>query len=189
MPSCAHDRHEAHSCAEQDRRRMACSTHPRAVPGPSPEGDGTRLQRRALGRAPSRHLSMRRLRDRAVPFGNQVRVRHRLAELLRPGRPGRRRHRDRSLVLHDPHRSDVRQHAADISATSSTMVRTRPDSATASTRRRWRSTRRTTSRSDRVQADTRGSLDPGQGRTRITTSSVTGSRVAVSLGTAGRTSR
>jgi hypothetical protein len=35
---------------------------------------------------------VRRLRRRAVRLGDEVRVRHRLAELLRSGRPGRRRH-------------------------------------------------------------------------------------------------
>ena len=41
-------------CAEQDRRRMACRTDPRAVPRPSPEGHRACLHRRAVGRAPSR---------------------------------------------------------------------------------------------------------------------------------------
>ena len=71
---------------------------------------------------------------------DEVRVRHRLAELLRAGGRGRGRDRDRPLVLHDPDRGALRDAAAATSATSSTTARTRPACATASTRRRSSST-------------------------------------------------
>ena len=59
------------------------------------KGTERAVHRRALGRAPARDVRLRRLRHAAVPIGDQVRIRHRLAELLRSGRSRGGRDRDR----------------------------------------------------------------------------------------------
>ena len=56
---------------------------PEPVPRPPREGHRARLHGRPLGRAPIRDLPLRRLRLGAVPVRDEVRVRDRLAELLR----------------------------------------------------------------------------------------------------------
>ena len=94
--------------AEQDRRRLARRAHARAVPRPPPEGHGARLHRRPLGRASPGHLPLRRLRRRAVPVGDQVRLGDGLAELLRACELGGRRDRNRQVVVHDPDRGQLR---------------------------------------------------------------------------------
>ena len=77
---------------------------PDPVPRPPREGDRARVHGRPVGRAPVRHLPLCRLRRRAVPLRGEVRVGHRLAELLRP--EGRRRRGDqvRPLVADDEDR-------------------------------------------------------------------------------------
>src|SRR5207247_599749 len=55
-----------------------------------------------------RRLSLRRLWDRALPVGREVRVGLRLAELLRAGRLGERRDRGGRELLHAPHRGSLR---------------------------------------------------------------------------------
>src|SRR5262245_43313097 len=55
-------RHNHHHVHHDDRRRLALEAHARAVPSPPPEGHRASLHRRALGRAPARHVPLRRLR-------------------------------------------------------------------------------------------------------------------------------
>ena len=61
-----HPHHDDHLPRCQDRRRMACRAHTRAVPRPPPEGHRACLLRRPLGRAPARDLRLRRLRRGAL---------------------------------------------------------------------------------------------------------------------------
>src|SRR5436305_1296933 len=53
------------------------------------------------------HLSVRRLRPGAVLLADEVRLRHRLAELLPGGRRGPRRGARRPCPWHGPDRADV----------------------------------------------------------------------------------
>ena len=89
-------------------RRVAGGADARAVRGAAPEGHRARLHRRLLGRQGRRHLPLRGLRPGAVQLRHQVRLRHRLAELLGPD--GRRERRDpaRQQPLHAPHRGRLR---------------------------------------------------------------------------------
>ena len=64
----------------------------RAVRGAAQEGHRARVHRRLLGREGRRHVPLRRLRPGAVQLRHQVRLRHRVAQLLGPGR--RRQGRD-----------------------------------------------------------------------------------------------
>ena len=120
---------------------MARRAHARAVPGPPPEGHRACLHRRPLGRTPARHLPLRRLRRRAVPLRDQVRLGGRAGRASSPRRTGWVAPKRIGLV-HGPDRGETARAAAATSATSSTTARTRPGCATASTRRRWSSIRR-----------------------------------------------
>ena len=72
----------------------------------------------AQRRAPRRHLRLRRLRPAALFLRDQIRQRHRLAELLRPDR-GRHRHLGGQHPVHDRAPRSIAPIAADISAMSS----------------------------------------------------------------------
>ena len=67
------------------------------------------VHRSASARKSSRHIRLRVLRRAPVRHASQVRVRNRLAELLRAAqrRGGQRAHRRR--ILHAPHRSAMRE--------------------------------------------------------------------------------
>ena len=120
---------------EQWRQRLT----PGAVRGAAPPRDRAAVHRRVRRRQGRRHLSLRRLRRRAVQLRHQVRVGDRLAELLRAGRRRERRDcaRTAASVMRAPR--CCASAAAATSATCSTTARARPGSATASTPARWTS--------------------------------------------------
>ena len=111
--------------------------HPQraAVRGAAPGGHRASRHQPAAAREAQGHLPLRRLRPAALFVGDQVRIRHRLAEFLGIAAQ-RRRHQGGQFAVHDAHRSAIAAAAAAISATSSTTARRRPASATASTA--WR---------------------------------------------------
>ena len=92
------------------------------------------IVRAAAGKA-RRHVQLRRLRPAAVRRRDEVRERHRLAQLLRAARRrGRARTTDAASAWSAPRSTAAA--AAATSATSSTTARRRPACATASTA--WR---------------------------------------------------
>ena len=72
-------------------------------------GDRARLDRRAARREPRRPLHLRRVRRRAVQERHQVRLRMRLAELLRVGPPRCGRADRGQLARHGAHRGALRE--------------------------------------------------------------------------------
>ena len=81
----------------------------RAVQGRAQEGHRARVQRRVLGQPRRRALPLRLLRHAAVRRGDEVRLRHRLAQLLRADRGGERAQRGRHELVHAPHRGRLRR--------------------------------------------------------------------------------
>src|SRR5215210_2413181 len=79
-----------------------------AVRNPPPQGHGARVHRQVQRHEGAGRLSVRGLRRGALPLRCEVRLRLRLAELRRAGRPRQRRHRDRLELRDDSHRGDVR---------------------------------------------------------------------------------
>ena len=91
------------------RRRMAARGWTRnAMRVLRQAGDRAGRHLAARPRASPRHLPLRRLRPAALLLGDQVRQRHRLAELL-PAAAERGRHARRQQPVHAPHRSALRQ--------------------------------------------------------------------------------
>src|SRR3954447_26682281 len=93
---------------EQDRAGVAQGPQPRAVRGAAPGGNRGPVHGPLRRREVRRHLPLRRLRQRALQLGDEVRVRHGLAELHRADRPRERDPRDRHEPRHGPHRGQVR---------------------------------------------------------------------------------
>src|SRR5262245_53824218 len=62
-------------------RRVARAVDPRAIRRAPAEGDGTGLHRPLLEPPRPRRLPLRRLRERTVRFGKEIRLRIRLAKL------------------------------------------------------------------------------------------------------------
>ena len=87
---------------------MAPSTDARAVRGVTQQGDGARLHRRLRVDEGAGRVQVRRLRGRAVQRQHEVRVRHRLAELLGADRPGGRGPARGPRPRHATHRGHVR---------------------------------------------------------------------------------
>ena len=72
------------------------------------------------------HLQMRGVREPTVQLGDEVRIRERLAELLRAAGEGGRGHGDRPQIHDGRGRKCFARNAAAISATFSRMDRNRP---------------------------------------------------------------
>ena len=106
--------------ADGGRRITCCASTRPSAPAAAPS-----TTRSAKGT-----FRLRRVRPGALRLRYQVRERHRLAELLGAARQCRGHH-GRSQLFHGAHRGALRAAAAAISGTSLTMVRGRPDCATA----------------------------------------------------------
>ena len=115
------------------RRRVARAAGARAVRDPARQGNRARVHGHVLGRALAGRLSLCGLRDRALPLGHEVRVRERVAELLRADDARQRRHREPTRATGWSARRSCAQPAVVISATSSTTARRRRVCGTAST--------------------------------------------------------
>ena len=108
-----------------------------AVPRAAPEGHRAPVHRRVRPRLRRRaSTSCAGCGAELFSLGGEVRLRLRLARVLRAGERRGDRRGDRHDLRDGAHRSDVRRPAAAISATSSRTGRTRPACATASTRPR-----------------------------------------------------
>ena len=126
----------------EDRRGVAGGARPRPLRSPPVRGDRAAVVGRPELRQRGRRLPLRRVRRRALPLGRQVRLRLRLAELLRAARRGRGRDRGPTRATACAGPRCAARPATRISAMCSRTARTRPGSATASTRSRSTSSRR-----------------------------------------------
>ena len=96
---------------EKTDERVAGGARPRSLRSPPVRRDRGAVVGRAEPRPRRRHLPLRRLRRRALPLRHEVRLRLRLAELLRAARRGRGR--DRGGPSHGMRRTEVRCAACD----------------------------------------------------------------------------
>ena len=91
----------------KSERGVARPAHARAVPRHPREGHRAGVHRRLPRHQSAGRLPLRLLRAALVRCRHQVRLRHRLAELLRADRRGRGGVRDRSQPRHGAHRGAV----------------------------------------------------------------------------------
>src|SRR5256714_900662 len=88
---------------------MAERADTRGIPGAPREGHRAGLHRRVRPGLRAGHLPLRRLRDHPVRIRREVRLRLRLAGVLRTGRRERRRGGERPDPRDDPHRGPLRE--------------------------------------------------------------------------------
>ncbi len=84
--------------------RMAQPTRRRSLRHHPQRRHRNRLHRKILEPARQRHLSLHLLRQRALRFSDQIRVRHRMAQFLGAHRPRERNRNPRHHSRHGPHR-------------------------------------------------------------------------------------
>src|SRR5207302_1294063 len=101
--------HWSHEPNREDGRRMAERVDTRGIPGAAGERNRAGLHRRVRPRVRAGHLPLRRLRCAPVRVRCEIRLRLRVAGLLRAGRRGGGRGGERPQLRHGPHGGALRE--------------------------------------------------------------------------------